>query len=351
MAYISFKPTDHFNPLVFNGTGGAQAVTGVGFQPDFVWGKSSVSNHHQLLDVVRGVGKPLESNSTDAEHSDPSSSLSAFDSDGFTLAGGSAFNPSGTANILSLNWKAGGAGASNTDGSLTSTISANTTSGFSICKWTGTGSVLTVGHGLGKVPAMIFVKCLSHTGDWVVYHQDMGNTGGMEMPSNGMYNATSAWFNDTTPTSSVFTIGTNGNINTSARTYIAYCFAEVKGFSSIRSYRGTGDVAGGAYVPCGFRPAMVIIKRFSGSGSDGWYMVEDGNNPFNRVNKNYFVNSNGALSTAGTSAGDKNSDFFANGFKIRTSNSEMNTTSEQYLYLAFASHPTVGNNGIPGLAR
>ena len=238
MAYTTInKSTDYFNTLLYTGDGTSpKARTGVGFQPDWVWSKtrSSVKNH-QLIDSVRGADKTLQSNVTDAEGNQFSYGyLQSFDSDGFTsIAGSSApdnWNGNGTT-YVAWNWKAGGGqGSSNTDGSINTTYtSVNTTAGFSICYWSGTGANATIGHGLGAVPKIIITKSMASVTSWCVYHASLGNTKTIFLESNGTGNTHVAYYNNTSPTSSVFTVGTDSGVNHSGNNMIAYCFAEKTG--------------------------------------------------------------------------------------------------------------------------
>ena len=267
MAQID-KPNLHFNTKLYTGNGSTNAITGVGFQPDFTWIKNRTgTNWHTLYDAIRGTTKVLNSNETGAESTD-TTGLTSFDSDGFTHGSGGNGNVNG-GSFASWNWKANGAGSSNTDGSITSSVSANTTSGFSIVSYTGNGtSGATVGHGLGAVPKMIIVKKLNGGASWTIYNSNL-STGA----SSYLYlNSTDAegtnyagYWNSTTPTSSVFTLGNAGDTNGNTNTYIAYCFADVQGYSKFGSYVGNGN-ADGAFVYTGFKPAWVMIKS---SGSNG----------------------------------------------------------------------------------
>ena len=257
MAYTDIdKPSDYFNTKLYSGNASTQSITGVGFQPDFTWIKQrNGTGWHQWVDAVRGSGKRINSNDTGAEYNDVNG-LTSFDTDGFSLGTSGDYNGSGNTQV-SWNWLASNTTASNTDGSITSTVSANTTSGFSIVSYTGTGSNATVGHGLGVVPKMIIVKLRSGAGDWTVYNSNIGNTNFLRL--NGTLASTSqaTYWNNTTPTSSVFSIGSAGDVNTSSGTHIAYCFAEKKGFSKFGSYTGNGSTDG-PFIYTGFKPALTI---------------------------------------------------------------------------------------------
>jgi hypothetical protein len=269
-----------------------------------------------------------------------------FYSDGFTIGTETAMNASGQ-NIVAWNWKANGAGVSNTDGSITSTVSANTTSGFSIVSYTGnaTGGA-TVGHGLGVVPKMIIIKIRSGVGgvQWVVYHVSTGNTQALYLNTTGTPTATSGFFNNTTPSPNFFTLGTDTATNSSGNPLIAYCFAEKKGFSKFGSYVSNANIDG-TFVYLGFKPAFVIVKKTNSAGS--WFMLDNKRNTYNSVNTR--------LTAEGTYADDTNSayatDFVSNGFKLRTNSNPNDGSGNTYIYMAFAENPLVGTNNIPTTAR
>ena len=348
MAYSTIpKPSLYFNTKLFTGNGGTQAVTGVGFQPDWVWLKSrSVADSPILFDAVRGVTKRLMTNSTGAESTE-AQEVQSFDSDGFTVGSSDNANRSG-ATMVGWNWKAGGAGSSNSDGSVTSTVSVSTTSGFSIVKYTGTGSAgATIGHGLGAVPAQIVVKGISRAESWEVYNQNLD-------PSNGSYmrwdstqaSAGSSYWNSTSPTSSVFTVNSAGGVNASGIQYVAYCFSEIKGYSKFGSYIGNGN-ADGTFVHTGFKPAFVIFKNRATAGTD-WYMYDNKRGgPASGVygnNNKYFLDVNSA-----DSEGNESFDLLSNGFKCRITNNFQNESGIPFIYMAFAEQPLVANSGTDGV--
>jgi hypothetical protein len=272
-----------------------------------------------------------------------SDSFNSFDSDGFTLGGDSEtdnFNNSGQ-NYVAWNWLANGSGASNTDGSITSTVSANTTSGFSIVKWTGTGSNATVGHGLGKEVKFFITKRTDSSGDnWYAYHSSLGGTKYLHPNNTSAAGTAISPFNNTNPTSTTISAGTD--LSGSSSTHIAYCFSEVKGFSKFGSYTGNGN-ADGTFVYTGFAPAFVMIKMTS--GSDSWFMYDNKRSPFN-VRGKYLV-----ADGSGTDSNANAFDFVSNGFKIRTTASSFNGSGSSYIYMAFAENPLVGTNGVPATAR
>ena len=337
------KPSDYFNTKLYTGNGtDATSITGVGFQPDWVWVKErSSTSSHKIADSVRGATKELESNNTGAEGTN-STGLQSFDSDGFTLGTSVAWNEN-TQTYASWNWLASNTTASNTDGSITSTVSANTTSGFSIVSYTGTGVNATVGHGLGVAPSMIIVKRRSgDPGDWRCYHKSLGETYLIRLNLTNAALVNPSW-NDTAPTSSVFSIGTNGDVNTSGGNHIAYCFAEKKGFSKFGSYVGNGSTDG-TFVYTGFKPAFVIVKR--ASGVDNWLMWDNKRNTSNATVNTLRPNTSEVENTSAYPI-----DFLSNGFKNRGISGHHNTSGETYIYMCFAENPLTGTNGVPCTAR
>ena len=348
MAYTTInKSSDHFNANKWSGNSSTQAITGVGFQPDFVWGKQgSGTQRNQLIDAVRGTNVILKSDGTDASGAD-TDILNSFDSDGYTLGYQDQLNDTG-ATYVGLNWKANGQGSSNTDGSINTTYtSANTTSGFSISTYTGTGSNATVGHGLGVAPSVVICKQLNATQQWINYHNGIGATKYLHLNDASAAATSSTVWNDTEPTSSVFSVGTAVNCNGSGNTYIAYCFAEKTGFSKFGSYVGNGNV-NGAFIYTGFKPKFVMTKYSSGGGTGGWLMYNGG---LNTVNKDQFFHTEANTSAAWVDNTDR-VDFLSNGFKFRDStNGDSNTNGGTYIYMAFAEAPLVGSNNVPATAR
>ena len=338
MAYISFQPKDYFNTKLYTGNGSTQSISSVGFQPDWVWlkGRSGSGRDHLLFDAIRGATNYIKSNATSAEAT-ISSTLTSFDSDGFSIGSNGGVNTN-SETFVSWNWLANGAGSSNTDGSITSTVSANTTSGFSIVKWNGqTG---TVGHGLGAKPAFIVVKCLGIANSWVGTHKGLGTNMSdnyIILNSTGASGSTS-WGGE--PTSSVFSINSNVAENNDN---IAYCFAEKKGFSKFGSYVGNGS-ADGSFIYTGFKPAMVILKRSSTAGNN-WNMVDNKRNTFNVINNVLAPSSSDAEVQADVV------DFTSNGFKLRISSSGWNHSGDNFIFMAFAEEPLVSSNGVPNTAR
>jgi hypothetical protein len=346
MAYTTInKSTDYFNTKLYTGDGepAGNAITGVGFQPDFTWIKErSSSNNHLLFDAVRGVTKSISSN-LDAVQSTDAQYLTAFGTDGFTVGPSNDINePSST--YASWNWKAGtGQGSSNTDGSINTTYtSVNTTAGISISQYTGTGSNATIGHGLGAVPKMIMVKNLTNANAWSVYHASLGATKYLALNETDAAGTASDRWQDTTPTSSVFSIGTNANQGGSYD-YIAYCFAEKQGFSKFGKYTANGN-ASGAFVYTGFKPGFIMIK--SATTAMYWHIFDKTRVGFNPNNSRLNPN---ATDQETTTTGVI--DILSNGFKIRTDQQQFGTNGATYIFMAFAEAPLVGTNNVPATAR
>ena len=349
MAYSTIpKGSLYINALEYTGNGATtREVTGVGFKPDMIWIKSRTSTDtHGLFDIVRGVTKRLVPNDTSAE-GNQTNGVKAFLSDGFTLGDAGLVNQS--YNYISWNWLAGGSqGSSNTDGSINTTYtSVNTTSGCSISTYTGNGSASTIGHGLGVVPKMIMVKSLSTTGQWAVQHTSLGAGKWIELDSDAAADTSTPIWNNTEPTSSVFTVGTNARTNTNGTTYVAYCFANVKGYSKMGSYIGNGN-ADGPFIYTGFKPAFILGKRTTSAG--GWWMLDNKRDGYNVTNRYLLADSTQTEASDGSFA----TDFLSNGWKARTNNGNFNTSGNDYIYMAFAENPfvaTSGSDAIPVTAR
>ena len=339
--------SQYFNTVLYSGNNTAKSITGVGFQPDFIWDKnrSDVYNHY-LNDSSRGVTKYLNSNNSSGE-STITQGITSFDSDGFSVGTDNSHNANGT-NLVAWNWKAnGGTTSSNTDGSITSTVQANTTAGFSIVTYTGNGTAgATIGHGLGVTPSMFIIKGRSLSGSWVTYHKDLGATKALALQGTNAPTTSSAYFNNTEPTSSVITLGYDGpgnEVNNGGDTYVAYCFAEIEGYSKFGSYTGNGS-SDGTFIYTGFRPAFVICKRTNGIGS---WVVQDNKRPAYNQGGNY-VYAN-ALNVEAT---DLPIDILSNGFKQRQgAYSDNNGSGDTYIYMAFAENPFVTSGATPVTAR
>ena len=346
MAYTTInKSTDYFNTKLYSGNGGTQSITGVGHQPDFVWIKErSSTSDHSLFDAIRGTTKIIKSSTTDAEIT-RATSLTAFGTDGFTLGDNAGVNEN-SQTYASWNWKANGAGSTNYDGSINSTVSVNTTAGFSIVSWTGSNANATIGHGLGSVPKMIIVKNLATATSWMVYHATQGATKFLRLNTTDAVGTGSTPFNDTTPTSSVFSVGANGDTNGSSQAMIAYCFAEKQGYSKFGSYTGNGN-ADGHFIYTGFKPAFLIVKRYD-AGGYFWHMYDNkrsSSGGSNIIDDVLYPQNNHA-----EYSGDK-LDFVSNGIKYRSANGDINGSGGSYIYMAFAEAPLVGSNNVPCTAR
>ena len=346
MAYTTInKSTDYFNTKLWTGTGSSNALTGVGFQPDWTWIKNRTdAQSHVLQDAVRGVGNTIISNNTDAQSAEGAGDLTAFGSDGFTVGTNGRVNGSGKS-IVAWNWKAGtGQGSANTDGSINTTYtSVNTTAGFSISKYVGTGSNATVGHGLGVAPKVVITKNLDTADNWTVYHESLGNTKGVFLNLSNTPGTSSAYWNNTTPTSSVFSVGTEVPMNKSGDNIIAYCFAEKTGYNKFGSYTGNGSTDG-TFVYTGFKPAFVMIKITNDTG-ENWQMYDNKRTGFNVDNNMLRANLTDAEQT------DDDIDLLSNGFKLRRSSGAFNSDGANYIYMAFAEAPLVGTNGVTAKAR
>ena len=341
MAYTDIdKPSDYFNTLTYTGDGTTKDITGVGFQPDLVWAKKrSATGFHAWCDSVRGGTKNIFSNSTGAEETSATDWILSFASDGFGVNSAGNLNQS-AATYVGWNWLASNTTASNTDGSITSTVSANTTSGFSIVSYTGTGSAGTIGHGLGVAPNFIIVKRRDGAEAWGVGCDSIGWGNRLTLDTTAASAAASTTWNDTAPTSNVFSIGTNARVNNGDS--IAYCFAEKKGFSKFGSYTGNGN-ADGTFVYTGFKPAFVMVKV--SSTTNDWIILDNKRDTFNVATKKLLPNeSNAESSDLGVST-----DFLSNGFKFRTTGNNVNGSGSSYIYMAFAEEPLVGDN--PATAR
>ena len=357
MAYTTInKGSDYFNTVLYTGDGtSSNAITGTGFQPDFVWIKGrSTAYVHLLHDVVRGQSGGeylyLKSDATSPEQVvGDGSGLLSLDTDGFTVGkvGNATWNNSGTT-YASWNWLTDNtSGSSNTDGSITSTVSANTTSGFSIVSYTGTGVAGTIGHGLSTSPSMILIKNRSTAYSWIVYHKSLGATKNLYLDLTNASDTSSIQFNDTEPTSSFFSVGTSLATNKSSDSIIAYCFAEKKGFSKFGNYTGNNS-ADGPFLYTGFKPAFVLIKATN--AAQWWTLLDNTRDAYNQASLGLSPNSSNSESTFNTDRGPHYMDFVSNGFKIRTDNSGINGTNS-FIYMAFAESPFTTSTGIPTTAR
>ena len=347
MAYTGInKSSDYFNTKLYTGNGSTQTISGVGFQPDFTWIKHrDGETAHLLFDYVRGALKRIQTNTTNSE-STLNNSLTSWNSDGFALGTENDINGSSRL-FASWNWKANGAGSANTDGSISSTVSANTTAGFSIVSWTGTEANATVGHGLGSAPKMIIVKRLNGTTNWQVYHSSIANTEALELNgTGGKFTAANRW-NSTTPTNTVFSVGNAVEVNASSAPMIAYCFATKQGYSKFGSFVGSSTQQ---FVYLGFKPRWFMWKNTSQGSStyDHWGMVDTSRQTPNGATDGYMrANQN----LAESSFSGNGLFFLSNGIQFNNTGRYNNNSGDTYIYMAFAEAPLVGTNNVPCTAR
>jgi hypothetical protein len=340
MAYTTIKkPSNYFDIILRQGFGSSGGdVTGLSFKPDMIWEKnrtSTIGTGTYVYDIVKGVYKFIRTNLTDAEATN-TNVLTSFNSDGYTV-GNADYGTDQS--LVSWNWLASNTTASNTDGSITSTVSANTTSGFSIVSYTGNGTAgATIGHGLGVEPSMIIFKKRNAINSWITYHKSLGTGNYVYLNLTNALTSDTAWC---TPSSSTFELNKVSNAtNLSGDTYIAYCFAEKQGYSKFGSYTGNGN-ADGSFIYTGFKPAFVIVKRTD--AIQGWYILDNKRNTFNPEDKYLETNDADAEATFTFC------DFLSNGFKARTTGTGFNASGGSYIYMAFAEQPLVGDN--PATAR
>jgi len=350
MAYTTIdNPELHFQTKTYTGDQTANRLITLDgsedMQPDWVWIKNrEVSVSHDLYDSVRGVTKYIMTASSSAEATN-ADGLVGFNTDGFTVdtSWGNAYSGN---DLVAWCWKAGTSFSNDASatsvGTIDSTGSINTTAGFSIISYTGTGSTGTVAHGLGSAPEMIIVKNRSASQNWVVYHQSLNGTKAMFLNTTSAAETNSNWFNDTSPTSTVFSVGTYDAVVGNGHNLIAYCFSEVKGYSKFGSYTGNGN-ADGTYVHLGFKPSMVICKASSTDGD--WKIFDNKRIGYNAANYRLYPNAN----TVETS--DSLIDILSNGFKLKTSSDSINGSGNTVIYMAFAESPFVNSNGVPNNAR
>ena len=356
------KPQRHFDTLIWDGNSTQDRnITGLEFKPDMVWIKSrshatyggGLSYHHLIWDVLRGVGsntigassrKELTVNQSyeegrGANYTDYYGHVSSFNEDGFQLdfvSGQPPFYVNQTSRTyVAWCWKAGGAGVSNSDGSIASTVSVNTEAGFSIVTYTGSGSNATIGHGLDEAPQVLFVKTRTSADHWAIYHHSVGNTKILYLNLSNSPATSSNYWNDTTPTSTVFSIGSDNKTGKSGDNYVAYCWHEVPGYSKFGSYTGNGS-ADGPFIHLGFRPAWFLQKKTSGTGN--WYLFDSKRSGFNVDNDMLVPNETDAEYDGDTYP---RLDFLSDGIKWRDAGSSVhNASGATYVYMAFAERPS-----------
>jgi hypothetical protein len=353
MAYTTIdKPSDYFNTKLYTGNGSStHAITGVGFQTDWVWIKNrNGTQDHHLFDSVRSTLKRLESNSNTNEET-RASSLTSYDSDGFTLGTYANTNTSSDT-YVAWNWKAGTSftnDASSTGiGTIDSTGSFNNDAGFSIVTYSGTGSNGTIKHGLNAKPKIILWKRTDNNAgavNWIVQSTLFGNQTKLVLNTTEAFSTNSSFSQTDNWTSSLIDLKNYEGQNASNGTYVAYCFAEKKGYSKFGSYTGNGN-ADGTFVYTGFKPAFFLWKKSSSTGN--WLMMDNKRSTFNFAQT--YVKANASAPEDATSS-DIRWDFLSNGLKCRGNNSEVNGSGVTYIYMAFAENPFVTSSGVPANAR
>jgi len=356
MAYTTIDdPSAYFHIQLYNGNNlTTQTITNDAnsgdFQADWLWIKNrdNVEKHH-LMDSSRGANKFLHSNETAVErtgsHDNGHNAINSFDSNGFTITsnGGADELNFGTRTYVTWQWKCnGGTTASNTDGTITSTVQANTTAGFSIVQYVGNGSSgATFGHGLGVAPEVVILKNRDTARSWFVGHLSLGFNYITHLNQTTASDADSVYWNNTAPSSTVVTLGNNEGGNESGDNFVAYCFKEIQGYSKFGSYTGNGSTDG-TFVYTGFSPAWVMVRR-TDSGNN-WHIHDNKRVPYNSNNKTLYANTSDAEAT-------EDLDMLSNGFKLRESGGGYNASGGTYIYMAFAEHPFVGSDGVPTTAR
>ena len=331
MAYTAIDDsTLYFSSTIWTGNGSDNrniVIDGTGMQPDFLWIKSrNDTDNHRLVDSVRGATKHLESDGNGAEQT--SSNVKAFTSTGVTLSNNGSVNANSEL-YVGWSWK------------------ESATAGFDICSWTGNGSAQNISHNLSKVPTMIIVKNRTDAGaDWYIYNVHNGNTHSMILnTTTAKVGAYSDNWNNTTPTSSVFTVGSsNSTGGSSSDNMIAYVFTDIQGYSKFGSYIGNGST-NGTYVHLGFKPGFFMAKRIDASDMP-WVMIDNKRNSFNPLSNTLLANSNEAANT-----GTDRADFLSQGVKIRTNSTAWNASGASFIFMAFAENPFVTSSGVPACAR
>jgi len=355
MAYTAIDdPSAHFQTLLYTGDGNDDRnIVNTGnsdLQPDWLWIKDrDNARSHEIYDSSRGATIRLKSEANSAE-SAQANNLQAFQSDGFQVGSGPGVNggEASPGTYVAWQWKAnGGSRTTNAEdgNNPAGGYQANTTAGFSIVDYTGTGAAGTMAHGLGAVPSLIMIKNRDEADDWAVYHS--ANTAAPETDYL-VLNETDAtaddatYWNDTAPTSSVFTVTTAHNVNADAETYVAYCFAEIQGYSKFGGYTGNGSTDG-PFIYTGFKPAWIMIKNLA--SGESWEMWDSARDPYNVLTKRLKADTNGA------EVSSTFMDFVSNGVKHRNYSGGYNNTDESYIYMAFAEQPFVTSGGVPCTAR
>ena len=341
------NPGLHFQTKLYTGNNSTNAITLDGsenMQPDMVWLKSrSATTDHAIFDAVRGVTKEIRPNKTDYADT-ASNGLTAFGTDGFTIGDWFVVNAS-SATFLSWNWKAGCSGSTNNDGSTASTVSANTTAGFSIVKHSGSGGATTIGHGLGVAPTIVLTKRLNSANAWIFQQNIIGgsftNSNYLIFNTSAAVASGSGIVNNVT-SSTISFAGADDWVNASSATYIHYVFKSVQGFSRFGKYAGNGN-SDGSFIYTGFTPELLWIKRSNDAAN---WVFKTKSSPGYNVNNNYIYGNLANNEASGSAV-----DFLSNGFKWRIDGANQNSSGDTFVYVAFAKAPFVNSNGVPNNAR
>ena len=327
MAYTEIDdPSAYFQTALYTGNGGTQSIVHNGnsdLQPDWVWCKVKSGDNHAIFDSVRGGQKQLRSNTNGAELS-RSNAISSFNSDGFTMGGQPEMNSNGQT-YVTWNWK-------------------KVAGVFDIQTYTGNGSNRTISHNLGTVPKMMIIKKRNTTAPWSVGHASLGANQVLELDATDAVATDNSYWNNTRPTSSVFSLGTDGNQNTNGHTYVIYLFGNKQGMSKMGSYKGNGN-ADGTFIYTGFKPSFILGKRTDSGG--GWWILDSKRPGFNLTDEYLLANDGQAEADDGSFA----SDFLSNGWKARATNGNFNASGGSYIYMAFAENPFTTSTGVPATAR
>jgi len=349
MAYTNINdPSAYFQTKLYTGTGSNLVITNDGnsdLQPDFIWIKQrNTGQNHNIYDSNRGATTMLYPDLTNAEYS-AGESLKSFNTDGFTVGNYGTVGTSG-GTYVAWQWKANGGTTtsfSESGNNPGGTRQTSSESGFSIISYTGTGSAGTIAHGLPSTPELIIFKRRNAVSDWDVYHKSIGNGKRMELANEAIASTDTTFMNNTLPTSTNITVGTSANTNADGATYICYAFSPVQGYSKMGTYVGNTST-NGVFIYCGFRPAWVLIKCYTGA-NDSWIIIDTKRNTFNSMNARLFPDLNNAESTSQDII-----DCLSNGFKLRTADTAYNG-GRNYLWVAFAENPFVTSTGVPTTAR
>ena len=345
MAYSTIDdPTLYFNTILYTGNETGRTLTGVGFQPDFTWIKQrNRSDPHILVDSVRGGTKELSVERTSAEHTE-AQGLQSFNSDGFVLGTHVDVNRNST-NMVAWSWKGGGSASNNTDGNKTISLSVNTTAGFSVGTYAGTGQDSTIGHGLGAVPDWLMIKNRSSgSRKWQLWHNGLTGTNKyLAIDRSDAELTDSASWDNTAHSNTVWNTYGSGEANQNGENFVCYAWTSIQGFSDFGSYTGNGN-ADGPFIYTGFKPAWIMTKQINGGSS--WIVHDNKRDPINAVTEYFTVEEPDAAGTLANSF-----DLCSNGFKVRTSNGDRNSSGDSFAYWAFAESPLVNSEGIPNNAR